>query len=313
MASDFHHIPVLVTTTTQLFSTVPAGVVVDATVGAGGHSRALLESRDDLVVIGVDRDPAARDAARRELAQFESRALIVEGRLSTLDQVLVEHATFVAGRPIVGVLMDLGVSSPQLDNPSRGFSVRADAPLDMRMDTTRGITAAELIQQISEADLAKLLHHHGETRFARSIARSIKRAMPTTTLELVAAVETAVPAAARRRGHVAARTFQALRVEVNEEEDELNEGLRLAFDALSVDGVLAVISYHSGEDRVVKAFLRERETGGCTCPPQLDCVCGAVAEMRLLKASAVLASPDEVSANPRARSARLRAGWKVAS
>ena len=229
-----------------------------------------------------------------------------------MASIVSANATFIADRPIVGILMDLGVSSPQLDDPTRGFSYRADAPLDMRMDPTGGATAAQIVASIPEAELSRLLHHHGETRFARSIARSIKSRSPRTTGELVEAVEAAVPAAARRRGHVASRVFQALRVEVNDEEGELDRGLNGALSVLGLGGVLVVISYHSGEDRVVKSFLRNAETGGCTCPPNLPCVCGAVSKMRLLKASAVMAREDEIARNARSRSARLRAGWRIA-
>jgi len=312
MASDFLHQPALLRETVSLFGEIPPGVVIDATVGGGGHSSALLDARSDLSVLGVDRDASARRAAQVTLASYGDRVMVVAGEFGDVAGVVARNREFIAGRSIVGVLMDLGVSSPQLDDPTRGFSFRADAPLDMRMDPTTGITAAELIQSIPEPDLARLLHHHGETRFARSIARSIKSRSPQTTAELVEAVEVAVPAAARRRGHVAARAFQALRVEVNDEEGELSRGLDGALFVLGLGGVLAVISYHSGEDRVVKAFLRNAETGGCTCPVNMPCVCGATSKMRLLKASAVMASADEIARNPRSRSARLRAGWRTA-
>jgi len=312
MASDFLHQPVLLSETVSLFSEVPPGVVVDATVGGGGHSQAILDSRADLVLLGIDRDPLARDAALSRLASHATRSHIVAGEFGDVASIVSANATFIADRPIVGILMDLGVSSPQLDDPTRGFSYRADAPLDMRMDPTGGATAAQIVASIPEAELSRLLHHHGETRFARSIARSIKSRSPRTTGELVEAVEAAVPAAARRRGHVASRVFQALRVEVNDEEGELDRGLNGALSVLGLGGVLVVISYHSGEDRVVKSFLRNAETGGCTCPPNLPCVCGAVSKMRLLKASAVMAREDEIARNARSRSARLRAGWRIA-
>ena len=208
--------------------------------------------------------------------------------------------------PIRGVLMDLGVSSPQLDDGDRGFSFRFDAPLDMRMDTTQGKTAAEYIATADVGELAGLFREHGETRFAGAIARSVIGAMPTTTSELVSAVERAVPGAARRRGHVATRVFQALRVVVNDEEAQLREGLMAAISLLAPGGVLVVMSYHSGEDKVVKKFMLEGESGGCTCPPQLPCVCGAVSTLDVARHGAILASSDEVDRNPRARSARLR-------
>ena len=181
----------------------------------------------------------------------------------------------------------------------------------MRMDPTTGETAAELIARIDQHELARLLRAHGEGRFAGAIAKSICERQPRTTNELSDAVERAVPRAARRRGHVATRVFQALRVAVNGEEGQLDEGLVAALDALSVGGVVAVISYHSGEDRTVKAFLAEQESGGCRCAPELGCVCGAISRVHVFKASAQLASAHEIAENPRARSARLRIARKV--
>jgi 16S rRNA (cytosine1402-N4)-methyltransferase len=180
------------------------------------------------------------------------------------------------------------------------------------MDPTRGETAAEFLTHVDRHELARLLRESGENRFAGSIAKSILDRQPTTTFELTEAVERAVPMAARRRGHVATRVFQALRIAVNDEEDQLTKGLEAALDVLAIGGILAVISYHSGEDRVVKSVLREAATGGCLCPPELGCVCGAISRVRVFKASAQLASSDEISRNPRARSARLRIAQKVA-
>jgi 16S rRNA (cytosine1402-N4)-methyltransferase len=311
MASDFVHQPVLITETTALFAEIPSGVVVDATVGGGSHATALLTSREDLALLGVDRDPVAREAAITALSIFGERALVVPGTFDELGEIVRRNDAFVASRPIVGVLMDLGVSSPQLDAAERGFSYRSDAPLDMRMDQSSGVSASELLATMSEDELVALLREHGETRFARSIARHVKAANPVTTAQLVAAVEQSVPAAARRRGHVAARVFQALRVAVNDEAGQLQRGLEAAFTLLATGGVLVVISYHSGEDREVKRFLADAANGGCTCPSRIGCVCGAISTMRVLKASAVLASAAEIEVNPRSRSARLRAGWRL--
>ena len=207
--------------------------------------------------------------------------------------------------------MDLGVSSHQLDESSRGFSFRADARLDMRMDPTRGETAAELIARLDAHDFARALRANGEGRFAGAIAKSVIERQPSTTSELTAAVERVVPMAARRRGHVATRVFQTLRILVNDEESQLVDGLSAALNVVSVGGVVAVISYHSGEDRVVKSFFHEAATGGCQCPPELGCVCGAVSRVSVYKASARLASAAEIAANPRARSARLRSARKL--
>jgi 16S rRNA (cytosine1402-N4)-methyltransferase len=237
--------------------------------------------------------------------------MIVDATFSDLRRVVDENGEFLHGERIVGILMDLGVSSHQLDDPTRGFSFRADAPLDMRMDPTRGETAAQYLARVDPHEFARVLRANGENRFAGAIAKSVLERQPQTTFELTEAVERAVPMAARRRGHVATRVFQALRIEVNQEEDQLVAGLEAALDVLAPAGVVAVISYHSGEDRVVKATLHEAATGGCTCPPELGCVCGAVGRVTVFKASAQLASAGEIARNPRARSARLRIARKV--
>jgi 16S rRNA (cytosine1402-N4)-methyltransferase len=312
MANDFTHYPVLAEEIVELFTGLPAGVIVDATLGGAGHAQRILDISPEYRLLGIDRDPIARLAAPKALASYGPRALVVAGTFGELRHVITDASAFVGLDPIVGILMDLGVSSPQLDDASRGFSFRADAPLDMRMDPTSGLTAAQLLSQTNLDDLTTLLRRHGEGRFARTIARTILERCPQTTGELVEAVERAVPMAARRRGHVATRVFQALRVEVNSEETQLDDGLNAAIDILAPGGVLAVISYHSGEDRATKAVLHDAETGGCKCPVELGCVCGAVKTMRLLKSSAVMANESEISRNPRARSARLRAGWKLA-
>jgi 16S rRNA (cytosine1402-N4)-methyltransferase len=311
MAQERFHEPVLATEIVELFASQPAGVIVDATLGGAGHAELILRAAPQLRVLGIDRDPAALSEARARLASFGDRALVAKATFAELADVIAGHSDFVGDDDVVGILMDLGVSSHQLDETDRGFSFRADAPLDMRMDPTSGETAAEFLARIDQHELARLLRAHGEGRFAGAIARSIHDRTPRTTNELSEAVERAVPKAARRRGHVATRVFQALRVAVNEEEGQLDEGLTAALDALSVGGVLAVISYHSGEDRTVKAFFAEQQSGGCHCPPELGCVCGAIARVHVFKASAQLASAHEIAENPRARSARLRIARKV--
>jgi 16S rRNA (cytosine1402-N4)-methyltransferase len=311
MAPDTYHQPVLEQEIVELFSTLEAGVVLDATLGGAGHAHAILEHAPQLRVLGLDRDPDARDAARTRLSDFTDRSMIVDATFSDLRRVVDENGEFLHGERIVGILMDLGVSSHQLDDPTRGFSFRADAPLDMRMDPTRGETAAQYLARVDPHEFARVLRANGENRFAGAIAKSVLERQPQTTFELTEAVERAVPMAARRRGHVATRVFQALRIEVNQEEDQLVAGLEAALDVLAPAGVVAVISYHSGEDRVVKATLHEAATGGCTCPPELGCVCGAVGRVTVFKASAQLASAGEIARNPRARSARLRIARKV--
>ncbi|MDE3064085.1 MAG: 16S rRNA (cytosine(1402)-N(4))-methyltransferase RsmH [Acidobacteriota bacterium] len=312
MAQDTYHTPVFEREVVELLSAQPPGVVVDATLGGGGHADAGLRVSPHVRLIGIDRDPAARAAARARLAPYGARVAIVGATFGDLARVVDDQHAFVAGEPIVGVLMDLGVSSRQLDDVTRGFSFRADAPLDMRMDPTRGETAAHYLARVDPHELVRVLRENGEGRFAGAIARSIVASKPTTTGELAAAVERAVPPASRRRGHVATRVFQAVRTEVNDEAGQLSRGLDAALDVLSPGGVLIVIAYHSGEDRAVKAAFHEAATGGCQCPVELGCVCGAVPRATVSRASAVLASALEIAANPRARSARLRIARKVA-
>ncbi|HVA53796.1 MAG TPA: 16S rRNA (cytosine(1402)-N(4))-methyltransferase RsmH [Acidimicrobiales bacterium] len=312
MAQDLYHEPVLASEIVELLASLPAGVVVDATLGGGGHAEALLSAAPQLRLLGIDRDPDARAEATRRLAPFRSRVLIVSATFAELSDVLRDNEAFLGGDDVVAVLMDLGVSSHQLNESTRGFSFRADAPLDMRMDPSQGETASTFLARIDQHELARLLRKNGESRFAGSIAKSVIERQPQTTFELNDAVERAVPMAARRRGHVATRVFQALRVAVNGEEEQLSEGLDAALNALSVGGVMAVISYHSGEDRVVKSFFVEQQSGGCRCSPELGCVCGAIARVKVAKASAQLAGPLETGRNPRARSARLRVARKVA-
>lgn len=304
MSQVYEHRPVMVAEVVELFQPVPAGVVVDATVGGGGHAGAILEAHPHLRVLGLDRDPDAVAAARARLAPWGDRARVVRARFDAMVEL-------VPGAP-VGVLFDLGVSSPQLDRPDRGFSYRAQGPLDMRMDPSQGPTAAEIVNALTEADLVDLLAANGEGRWARAIARAVVRARPLdTTTRLAQVVADAVPAPARRRGNPASRVFQALRIEVNDELRILGPAVASAVAALVPGGRVVVLSYHSGEDRLVKAVLAEAATGGCRCPPGLPCVCGAQPWARLLNRGARLASAEEVAANPRASAARLRAAQRL--
>ena len=304
MAHPFDHIPVLRDEVVSLFAAVPPGVVVDATIGAGGHAAALLEAYADLCVIGLDRDPTALEAAAQHLSQFGDRVALIRSPFSALESVIED----AGAAPLSGVLLDLGVSSPQLDQSGRGFSYRADGPLDMRMDPTSGVTAADLVNGLSEEALTRLFRENGEGRLSGRIARAVVGARPlTSTGQLAEVVSSAVPQAARRKGHPARRVFQALRIEVNDEQNELRAALPVALSQLAVGGVLAVISYHSGEDRLVKQMFADAASGGCVCPPGLPCVCGAVARHRLVFRGARKASVSEVEANPRSEAARLRA------
>jgi 16S rRNA (cytosine1402-N4)-methyltransferase len=308
---SFAHEPVLAHQVTELVSSVPAGWLVDATLGGAGHSVAVLDSRADLSVLGIDRDPVALAAAQARLAPYGSRAVAVRARFDQLATVVAEAGTTV--QPIVGVLFDLGVSSHQFDEASRGFSYRNDGPIDMRMDQSSGTSAGDVVNTATEADLASILRRGADERFAGRIARAIVAARPlTSTVVLAEVVANAIPAPARRRGgHPAKRTFQALRIHVNAELDVITPALDAALDVLAPGGRLIVITYHSGEQRLVKNRLRLADDGGCTCPPGLPCACGAVRTARLIKRGGWTPSAAELATNPRARSARLLAVEKL--
>lgn len=311
MIQEFDHTPVMVSEVVSLLEPVPAGVLVDATVGGGGHAAALLTAmpRHELIGIDADEDAVAESSAR--LAGFGHRARVVKARFDELASTVLA----LAGdrRPIVGVLFDLGVSSPQLDRPERGFSYRFNGPLDMRMDRSRGVTAAELVNNLGVDELTELFVENGEGRFSRRLAEGIVASRPIeTTSRLVEVIEQYLPGAARKRGgHPAKRVFQALRIEVNAELDVLAAGLGSALDLLAPGGRCVVLSYHSGEDRLVKRFFASAASGGCVCPPELPCVCGAVATVRVLTRGARLPSAAEAGKNPRAASARLRAAERL--
>ena len=307
-SQPFEHEPVMVDEIVDLFAPVPSGTVVDATVGGGGHAAALLDAHAHLRVAGLDRDPDAVAAAAGRLARFGDRASVHHVRFDRLAEIVM-----ALGVPVSGVLFDLGVSSYQLDRGDRGFSHRYDAPLDMRMDPTGGRTAADIVNSYTQEELVAMLHKHGDERHATRIARAIIANRPIeTTGRLVEVIRNAIPAPARRTGgHPATRSFQAMRIEVNDELDILQPALEQAIEELVPGGRCAVLAYHSGEDRIVKATFRDAATGGCTCPPGLPCQCGAVATVRLLKRGAWKPSADEIARNRRAESARLRAVEKL--
>jgi 16S rRNA (cytosine1402-N4)-methyltransferase len=310
----FNHRPVMVDEVVDLFAPVPPGLIVDATMGGGGHSAALLSARLDTSVLGIDRDERAIASARTRLAPYGGRAQLRHARFDVLSSLVGRDVTgadepgVTSEMPVTGVLFDLGVSSPQIDQAERGFSFRQDGPLDMRMDTTDTRTAADVVNELSEPELASLFAANGEQRFARRIARAIVVARPiTTTSRLAGVVRDSIPAPARTRGHPARRVFQALRIAVNEELEVLASTLPLAIGLLAPGGRCVVISYHSGEDRLVKSAFADAASGGCVCPPHLPCVCGAVPVARLVFRGAHRPSPVEVEQNPRSESARLRA------
>jgi 16S rRNA (cytosine1402-N4)-methyltransferase len=312
MNQAFEHQPVMTAEVVDLFRTVPPGLIVDATLGGGGHAAALLQSHPSISILGIDRDPEAVEAATEVLAPFGARAVVRRSRFDALGRVVGDvHDQLgvpVDRRGLSGVLFDLGVSSPQLDEAGRGFSYRRDAALDMRMDPTSGRTAADVVNQYDEDALVELFIDNGEGRFARRIARAIVAARPlTTTGQLADVVKTAIPAATRRTGgHPARRVFQAIRIAVNEELGQLAQALEEALTLLQPGGRCVVISYHSGEDRLVKSFFARMATGDCHCPPGLPCVCGADPQFRLVARGARRPTAEEIGRNHRAEAARLR-------
>jgi 16S rRNA (cytosine1402-N4)-methyltransferase len=301
----FDHRPVLVDEVVTLLAPSPPGVLLDATLGGAGHARAVLDAASHLSLLGLDQDAVAVEAARAALRPYGPRAQVAQARFDRVPEVLASFG--VDG--LAAALFDLGVSSPQLDRADRGFSYRQEGPLDMRMDQSRSLSAADVVNEWSERSLAELFGDNGEPRFARRIARAVVAARPIrSTTELADVVRTAIPAATRRTGgHPARRVFQAVRIAVNQELDVLPETLDAVMAALVPGGRCAVISYHSGEDRIVKERFRHGATGGCQCPPGLPCVCGAVPTVRLLTRRPVRPSAGEIDANRRAESARLRA------
>ena len=313
MTAPFLHIPVMAEEVVELFRPVPPGVIIDATVGGGGHARRLLEARPDVRILGLDRDPRAVAAAAAHLAPFTDRVTLVRSRFDHLGQIMSDLA--IREDEISGVLFDLGVSSPQLDEPERGFSYRWDSPLDMRMDPDDLWSAGDVVNGYEEAELAHVLAAYGDERYARRIAKAIVAARPVeSTAELAGIVAGAIPAPARRRGgHPAKRTFQAIRIAVNRELDVLPGALDQAIEKTRPGGRVVALAYHSGEDRIVKDRFRHAATGGCTCPPGRPCVCDAVATVRLLRPGALKPQAAEIAMNRRAESARLRAVEKLAS
>lgn len=318
MNQAFEHEPVMAAEVVDLLAPVPPGMIVDATLGGGGHATAILDTYPNLSVLGIDRDPAAVDSASQALARFGDRAIIRRARFDDLAGVVArvqsELGVPLESRGLSGILFDLGVSSPQLDVAERGFSYRRDAPLDMRMDPTSGRTAADVVNGFDEDALVALFAENGEGRFARRIARAIMARRPfATTGQLADAVRTAIPAATRRTGgHPARRVFQAVRIAVNDELDQLPRALDDALRLLRPGGRCIVISYHSGEDRLVKSTFVQAATGGCVCPPGLPCVCGAAPEHRLVVRGSRRPAPDEVVRNRRSEAARLRVIERVA-
>jgi 16S rRNA (cytosine1402-N4)-methyltransferase len=306
------HVPVLLGEVRDLLAVSPGETVVDGTFGAGGHAAALCDELNGSGrFVAIDRDPAARAYFQRFQQRCGVQARFLRGEFGTVLGQLAEN-----GFEADAVLFDLGVSSMQIDRPERGFSYAVDAPLDMRMDPSAPRSARELVNEADERELAEIFRRYGEERFARQIARAIvarRRERPIErTGELVDAVKGAIPAPRRfGDGHPAKRVFQALRIAVNEELDDLERALPAAVRLLRPGGRVAVISFHSLEDRIVKRFFAA-QAKGCVCPPELPvCVCGREPELRLLTKKAARPSPREAAENPRSASARLRAAVKT--
>ena len=305
----YYHEPAMCREVVEILGETPDGVLVDATIGGGGHAAALLEHLPHVRLVGLDRDPDALRAATERLASHSRRVRLRHARFDALGAVLDE-----IGQPeIAACLFDLGVSSAQLDQPDRGFSYRLDGPLDMRMDPSTAVTAADIVNGADERSLAAILRRNADERHCRRIAAAIVAGRPfATTLQLAAAVAEAVPAPARRRSHPARRTFQALRIEVNGELEILESALTGAIERLVPAGRCAALSYHSGEDRIVKTVFR-REAGESPPPrPGLPQAPGSRAIVRLLGRRARTPTESETAVNHRAGAARLRAVERLA-
>ncbi len=302
------HLPVMAAEVVEFLVTRTNGGYVDCTVGAGGHARYILNNAPEGTLLGLDLDAAAIEMTATELAVFGERVTLVRGNFSDLATIAHEHGL----REVDGVLFDLGFSSVQLDDPSRGFSYRSEGPIDMRLDSAGATSAGVLLSRVNERELARIIFEFGEERRAHPIARSIIAAREEgrleTTFDLAAAVLATKPA---RKNKTLSRVFQALRIAVNEELDNLSAGLAQAVDVLRPGGRVAVISYHSLEDRMVKRHFVRCERP-CTCPRDLpECVCGKKPTLKIVTRRVVTPGDAEVAANPRARSAKLRVAEKL--
>ena len=306
------HVPVLREAVVRLLDPQPGKVYVDGTVGLGGHTEALFEAAPDITVVGIDLDAEALAIAGKRLALYGSRVHLAHGNFRDI----ADHLPRSASQGIAGLLLDLGLSSLQVDSASRGFSFRLDGPLDMRMDPSQGLTAADWVNTASEEALTDVLRRFGEERFAARIARSVVASRAENPLKTTRAFAEIIRRAIPRRFHrrqidPATRSFQAVRIAVNRELDNLRAGLKVGFEIVEPGGVIVVISFHSLEDRIVKEFFRTKALS-CVCPPDFPvCVCDKRVEANILTRKPIRASLAEIADNPRARSAKLRAARKV--
>ena len=310
--SEFFHISVLLQECLDGLNIRPDGIYIDGTLGGAGHSSQIAKRLTTGRLIGIDRDPVALKAAGERLSPYSDRVTLVHSNFCRMAEVVKE-----LGLPGVdGILLDLGVSSPQLDEVSRGFSYMADAPLDMRMNGKDALTAREVVNAWPQEELRRILWNYGEERYAPQIASAICRRREVspieTTLELVDVIRSAMPASAlREKQHPAKRTFQAIRIAVNDELGSVEKAMEAAIPLLNPGGRLAVITFHSLEDRIVKLSMAEAAKG-CTCPPHVPvCVCGKKPIVKLISRKPIVASPEELEANPRSRSAKLRVCEKL--
>ncbi len=305
--SEFHHVSVLLDECIEGLNIKPDGIYVDGTLGGAGHSYHIAEKLTTGRLIGIDRDPVALKAAGERLSRFADRVTLVHSNFCRMGQVLQELG--ISG--VDGILLDLGVSSPQLDDGSRGFSYMTDAPLDMRMDNGDALSADTVVNTWSYEELKRILYDYGEERYAPAIAAAIVRKREIspirTTLELVDVIRSAMPPAAlREKQHPAKRTFQAIRIAVNDELNSVSKAMDAAIPCLNPGGRLAVITFHSLEDRIVKNAMAAAAKG-CICPPEFPvCVCGRKPQVTVLTRKPIVSGEEELERNPRARSAKLR-------
>ncbi len=305
--SEFHHVSVLLDECIEGLNIKPDGIYVDGTLGGAGHSYHIAEKLTTGRLIGIDRDPVALKVAGERLSPFADRVTLVHSNFCRMGQVLQELG--ISG--VDGILLDLGVSSPQLDDGSRGFSYMTDAPLDMRMDNGDALSADTVVNTWSYEELKRILYDYGEERYAPAIAAAIVRKREIspirTTLELVDVIRSAMPPAAlREKQHPAKRTFQAIRIVVNDELNSVSKAMDAAIPCLNPGGRLAVITFHSLEDRIVKNAMAAAAKG-CICPPEFPvCVCGRKPQVTVLTRKPIVSGEEELERNPRARSAKLR-------
>ena len=310
--SEFYHVSVLLDECIQALNIKPDGIYVDGTLGGAGHSSQIAARLTTGRLIGIDRDPKALKAAGERLAPYADRVTLVHSNFSQLDRVLDDLG--IEG--VDGILLDLGVSSPQLDEAERGFSYMADAPLDMRMNSEDSLTAHEVVNSWPREELRRILYEYGEERYAPQIAAAIDRRRAEkpieTTLELVDVIRSAMPPQAlREKQHPAKRSFQAIRIAVNDELGAVGRVLEVAVPKLNRGGRLAIITFHSLEDRLVKNGMAANAKG-CTCPPNFPvCICGNKPKVRLISKKPIVSGPEELERNPRARSAKLRVCEKL--